>query len=106
MGATTSTFPYTPSMRAYLTATGRAPVSRAADEAASRGFLAADEGAEYDQLIEIVRICNFRTRSRIEIASYSELVGIRAQHQWPFHSRSGHSFIQVRLICERTGMEG
>ncbi|THH02894.1 hypothetical protein EW026_g96 [Hermanssonia centrifuga] len=53
VGATTSTFPYTPSMRAYLTATGRAPVSRAADEAASRGFLAADEGAEYDQLIEI-----------------------------------------------------
>ncbi|KAI0963361.1 hypothetical protein AcW1_000459 [Taiwanofungus camphoratus] len=53
MGATTSTFPYTPSMRSYLFATGRAPVARAADEAASAGFLAADEGSEYDEVIEI-----------------------------------------------------
>ena len=56
VGATTSTFPYTPNMRAYLHATGRAPVARAADQAASDGFLAADEGAEYDEVIEIV-IC-------------------------------------------------
>ncbi|EKM60913.1 uncharacterized protein PHACADRAFT_133836 [Phanerochaete carnosa HHB-10118-sp] len=53
VGATTSTFPYTAGMRSYLTATGRAPVARAADQAASRGFLQADEGAEYDELIEI-----------------------------------------------------
>ncbi|CCM02792.1 uncharacterized protein FIBRA_04903 [Fibroporia radiculosa] len=53
VGATTSTFPYTPSMRNYLIATGRAPVARAADEAASTGFLAADDGAEYDEVIEI-----------------------------------------------------
>lgn len=55
VGATTSTFPYTPNMRAYLEATGRSPVARAADQAAARGFLAADEGAEYDEVIEIVR---------------------------------------------------
>ncbi|KAL0950919.1 hypothetical protein HGRIS_007676 [Hohenbuehelia grisea] len=53
VGATTSTFPYTERMRAYLNKTGRAPVARAADEAASRGFLSADEGAEYDEVIEI-----------------------------------------------------
>ncbi|KAI0702483.1 aconitate hydratase [Cytidiella melzeri] len=53
VGATTSTFPYTPSMRAYLIATGRAPVARAADEAALNGFLAADEGAEYDEVIQV-----------------------------------------------------
>ncbi|KAL6304263.1 aconitate hydratase [Sparassis latifolia] len=53
VGATTSTFPYTPNMRSYLVATGRAPVARAADEAAASGFLAADEGAEYDEVIEI-----------------------------------------------------
>lgn len=58
VGATTSTFPYTPGMRAYLIATGRAPVARAADEAASAGFLRADEGAEYDEVIEIVS-CRF-----------------------------------------------
>ncbi|KAK7694481.1 hypothetical protein QCA50_001667 [Cerrena zonata] len=53
VGATTSTFPYSSSMRSYLQATGRAPVARAADEAAAKGFLSADEGVEYDEVIEI-----------------------------------------------------
>ncbi|KAL0575035.1 aconitate hydratase [Marasmius crinis-equi] len=53
VGATTSTFPYTSNMQAYLHATGRGPVARAADEAAAKGFLSADEGAEYDEVIEI-----------------------------------------------------
>ncbi|KAL7416700.1 aconitate hydratase [Mrakia frigida] len=53
VGATTSTFPYTANMRSYLNATGRAGVAKAADEAAAKGFLAADEGAEYDEVIEI-----------------------------------------------------
>lgn len=56
VGATTSTFPYTTNMRAYLHATGRGPAARAADEAAKNGFLSADEGAEYDDVIEIVRV--------------------------------------------------
>lgn len=55
VGATTSTFPYSENMRSYLHATGRGPVAQAADAAASQGFLSADEGAEYDELIEIVR---------------------------------------------------
>lgn len=55
VGATTSTFPYTSHMRAYLHATGRAPVATAADEAAKTGYLAADEGVEYDEVIDIVR---------------------------------------------------
>jgi homoaconitase len=55
VGATTSTFPYTSHMRDYLVATGRAPVAKAADEAASRGFLEADKDAEYDEVIPIVR---------------------------------------------------
>lgn len=54
VGATTSTFPYSSNMREYLKATGRAPVAAAADKAAAQGFLSADEGAEYDQVIEIV----------------------------------------------------
>jgi hypothetical protein len=41
-------------MNAYLRATGRGPVARSADEAAAKGFLSADEGAEYDEVIEIV----------------------------------------------------
>jgi homoaconitase len=59
VGATTTTFPYTPSMQAYLHATRRGPVARAADEAAAKGFLSADVGAEYDELIEIVSVPYF-----------------------------------------------
>lgn len=58
VGATTSTFPYAANMREYLHATGRGPVAQAADEAASKGFLQADEGAEYDEVIEIVSLVN------------------------------------------------
>lgn len=54
VGATTSTFPYSENMRSYLQATGRGPVAAEADRAAQQGFLAADEGAEYDEVIEIV----------------------------------------------------
>ncbi|PPQ69063.1 hypothetical protein CVT25_004239, partial [Psilocybe cyanescens] len=53
VGATTSTFPYSSNMREYLKATGRSPVAAAADKAAAQGFLSADEGAEYDEVIEI-----------------------------------------------------
>lgn len=53
VGATTSAFPFTPAMSSYLEATGRAEVARAAEAAASRGFLSADKGAEYDERIEI-----------------------------------------------------
>lgn len=54
VGATTSTFPYSSNMRDYLRATCRPAVASAADKAAAQGFLSADEGAEYDQVIEIV----------------------------------------------------
>lgn len=53
MGATTTTFPYTKNMQAYLQATNRSPVAQAADEAAAQGFLSADKGAEYDHHITI-----------------------------------------------------
>lgn len=67
VGATTSTFPYTANMRSYLNATGRAGVAKAADEAAAKGFLAADEGAEYDEVIEIVSNSSFTS----DCASYA-----------------------------------
>lgn len=56
VGATTSTFPYSDNMRQYLHATYRGPVADAADAAAKQGFLSADEGAEYDEVIEVVSI--------------------------------------------------
>lgn len=54
VGATTSAFPYTKNMGTYLRATGRAPVADAADHASRSGYLTADAGVEYDDVIEIV----------------------------------------------------
>jgi len=69
VGATTSIFPYTPHMRAYLNATRRAPVARAADAAGSHGFLSADEGVQYDEVIEIVsmQLLNITNQKRPDI---------------------------------------
>lgn len=51
IGATTSLFPYNKRMYDYLVATGREPAAKLAD--VFRENLRPDEGAEYDQLIEI-----------------------------------------------------
>lgn len=51
IGATTSVFPYNHRMKNYLDKTGRAEIASLADEFKSN--LVPDEGAEYDQLIEI-----------------------------------------------------
>jgi aconitate hydratase A / 2-methylisocitrate dehydratase len=51
IGATTSLFPYDANMAAYLKATGREAIADAADGVAD--LLRPDDGAQYDQLIEI-----------------------------------------------------
>jgi aconitate hydratase len=51
IGATTSIFPYDANMAAYLKATGREAIADAADQVADD--LRPDDGAVYDQLIEI-----------------------------------------------------
>lgn len=56
VGATTSAFGYTAEMGKYLEATGRAEVARQAEAAAQRGLLSPDEGAQYDETIEIVSV--------------------------------------------------
>ena len=95
VGATTSTFPYTPNMQAYLHATGRGPVARAADEAASKGFLSADEGAEYDEVIEIVSIFSVVTKSTPYIP----------RRTCPISSllSTAHSHPTWRLLCLNLG---
>ena len=51
IGATTSMFPFNKRQYDYLVATGREPAAKLAD--AFRENLRADEGAEYDQTIEL-----------------------------------------------------
>ncbi|KAG7192198.1 aconitate hydratase [Scheffersomyces spartinae] len=54
IGATTSTFPYQEAHKRYLIQTNRAPIAEAVENVNKEfGFLKADEGAEYDQVIEI-----------------------------------------------------
>lgn len=57
VGATTSLFPFTPSMRQYLSSTHRAVIAEEATKFAFSGgkssALEADSGAEYDERIEI-----------------------------------------------------
>lgn len=51
IGATTSMFPFNKRQYDYLVATGREPAAKLAD--AFREHLRPDEGAEYDQVIEL-----------------------------------------------------
>lgn len=51
IGATTSVFPYNMRMESYLRATGRGDIADLANKHAP--FLQSDQGAEYDQVIEI-----------------------------------------------------
>lgn len=54
IGATTSTFPYQEAHRRYLVQTDREPIARAADAVNEQfQFLRADEGAQYDKVVEI-----------------------------------------------------
>ncbi|GAV53478.1 hypothetical protein ZYGR_0AI07620 [Zygosaccharomyces rouxii] len=54
IGATTSTFPYQEAHKLYLQATGRSVLAEQADVALNQfGFLRADEGAQYDKVVEI-----------------------------------------------------
>ncbi|RKP31700.1 aconitate hydratase mitochondrial precursor [Metschnikowia bicuspidata] len=52
IGATTSVFPFNKSMIEYLNATGRSEIAKFA-QLYEKDFLSADEGCEYDQIIEI-----------------------------------------------------
>lgn len=51
IGATTSVFPYNYRMEKYLNATGREQIAELANKHAD--FLQSDNGADYDQVIEI-----------------------------------------------------
>ncbi|CDK30036.1 unnamed protein product [Kuraishia capsulata CBS 1993] len=54
IGATTSTFPMQDAHYRYLQATGRGPIAEVAKMVNSKyGYMTADEGAEYDQIVEI-----------------------------------------------------
>lgn len=104
VGATASTFPYTPNMRSYLEATGRSGVARAADTAHLEGFLSADEGAEYDEVIEIVRIPFHRINMGYDVAL--EFVSARTYHQWPIYARSCNSSVEIRRNGQAERMGG
>jgi hypothetical protein len=104
VGATTSTFPYSSNMRSYLKATGRSAVAAAADDAASKGFLSADQGAEYDDVIEIVS----SSPSIHTGAHYADIESFRARtnHKRSIYAGSLHTTISVWGIYQGEWLEG
>jgi aconitate hydratase len=92
IGATTSLFPYDANMAAYLQATGRAAIADAADAVA--GHLRPDEGALYDQLIEIdldqlkPLINGPHSPDRAHRVGKSGVGAQAAEHDWPLEVSS------------------
>lgn len=91
IGATTSLFPFNHRMTDYLVATKRGQIADYAKR--FQHNLKADEGAEYDQVVEIVSpylsYRNFRLTPR------SEPQRARASRQRTVHSRSRYPDIQI-----------
>ncbi len=106
VGATTSTFPYSANMRAYLSATGRSPVAQAADVAAAQGFLSPDEGAEYDEVLSIVRFTFLPCDAVPKQVRFTESFRARAHYQWTVHTRPGHPDIGVWSFRQGSRLEG
>jgi homoaconitase len=70
-------------MRAYLQATGREDVMVGADWAAAQGALAADPGAEYDQVVEIV--CTFHEMPPMSVSHHlQDLSSLEPSLNGPF----------------------
>lgn len=82
IGATTSLFPFNHRMVDYLNATKRSDIANYAKSFAHN--LKADEGAEYDQHIEIVSLTRKYHQSCPDV--FLEPFGTRAPHQRSFHS--------------------
>ena len=82
IGATTSLFPFNRRMVDYLNATKRDDIAKYAQRFAHN--LQADEGAEYDQNIEIVRSSS-SLLVRIFRPSHTEPFGAGAPYQWSIH---------------------
>lgn len=91
IGATCSTFPFNERMADYLRATGRAGLATAADS--FRENLRADEGAEYDRIIEIdldTLVPHVNGPFTPDLAHPVEELGDRARaNNWPVEVSAG-----------------
>uniref|UniRef100_A0AC34R388 Aconitate hydratase, mitochondrial n=1 Tax=Panagrolaimus sp. JU765 TaxID=591449 RepID=A0AC34R388_9BILA len=91
IGATTSVFPYNESMAKYLRATGRENIAK---EAASyKNLLTADDGAKYDQIIEInldTLVPHINGPFTPDLAHPIDKIGQHAkQNDWPMDIKVG-----------------
>ena len=93
IGATTSLFPFNPRMADYLNATKRSGIAKYAQRFAHN--LRADEGADYDQVIDIVSL-GLQAPLLSLISLVPEFIGIRTSYQWAFHTRSCNPNFQIQ----------
>ena len=96
IGATTSMFPFNKRSYDYLVATGREPAAKLAD--AFRENLRADEGAEYDQVIEL-NLSELEPQVHLVPNSASALVLGLMKYCWPPFNGDDHQF-----TASHTGM--
>lgn len=93
VGATSSVFPYSPSMGEYLRLTGREGIAKAA-EGEGRWYLKSDQGVEYDKHIEIVRpivICLFSFTEPL----HQDLSTLEPHVNGPFTPDLSHAISQL-----------
>ncbi|MFN3254165.1 MAG: aconitate hydratase [Ilumatobacter sp.] len=87
IGATTSTFPYDLNMAMYLKSTGREAIADAADQVAEH--LRPDDGALYDQLLEIdlstlkPQINGPHSPDRAHLVGAAGIGAAAREHGWP-----------------------
>jgi aconitate hydratase len=92
IGATTSLFPFNHRMADYLHATKRPDIAKYAQRFAHN--LRADEGAEYDQVIDIVSLSRPRQMLQGLLTDLlSEFVRIGATYKWTLYARSCNSHL-------------
>lgn len=91
IGATTSVFPYNESMLKYLKATGRGDIAEEASK--YKSLLTADEGAHYDQVIEInldTLVPHVNGPFTPDLASPIDKLGENAKkNDWPLEVKVG-----------------
>ena len=99
IGATTSVFPYNHRMRNYLVSTDRKEIADQADLYRSN-LLQADDGAPYDQVIEVkiyslIFYVSVDSNSTLKRMISDQLVRVGTLRQWSFHSRFGQSYFEA-----------
>ena len=104
IGATTSVFPFNPSMKRYLDATNRSDIGEYAEQVQEE-LLSADEGCHYDRLVEIdlnTLEPHINGPFTPDLAHPISKMGRRAKNKgWPLEIKVGKFVIAFAEFCHK-----